>query len=62
MNSPPPTPPSPELAGAPSGHTPMGMLGFLRAVAPYFAPHKPTAALIVLTMLVDLAYATVVPL
>lgn len=40
----------------------MGVVGFLRAVVPYFAPHKPTALLIVVTMLVDLAYATIVPL
>ncbi len=40
----------------------MGVLGFLRAILPYFKPHKPTGILIVVTMLVELAYATVVPL
>jgi ATP-binding cassette, subfamily B, bacterial len=40
----------------------LGVVGFLRAIVPYFAPHKLTALLIVFTMLVDLAYATVVPL
>jgi ATP-binding cassette, subfamily B, bacterial len=40
----------------------MGVMGFLRAILPYFAPHKPTALLIAGTMLIDLAYATVVPL
>src|SRR5215471_2422904 len=40
----------------------MGVIGFVRAILPYFAPHKATGLLIVVTMLVDLAYATVVPL
>jgi ATP-binding cassette, subfamily B, bacterial len=40
----------------------MGVVGFVRAILPYFAPHKLTAILIAVTMLVDLAYATVVPL
>ena len=40
----------------------MGVVGFLLAILPYFSPHKLTGLLIVVTMLIDLAYATVVPL
>src|SRR5262249_27747098 len=41
---------------------PMGIGDFLRSVVPYFKPHKTVGLLIVFTMMIDLAYASVVPL